>query len=905
MQALTFALLGAGSGALYVLVAIGLILVYRGSGVINFAHAAIGLSGAYVFWELRDQHGWPTGLAVLVGIAAAGMLGAAVHLLVMRPLRDSSNLTKLIATLAVMAGVQAVLQLCYQGSIYLQVKPILQVGAVTVLGATVPGDRLVLFGIAVVLVTVLYLLYRFTAVGRVTTAVSENVRAASALGLAPDLVAALNWALGSCLSGAAVILIAPISGLTPSLSTSLVIPALATAVVARFTSLPVALVTGTLVGVAQSEATYFIATPGVDAAIPFVVVAVVLLTRSQPVTRGEAAVRFASVGSGIIRPRVLVPAVLVALLLIWAVVPVSWVSAIGVQLPVALVLLSVVVVTGYTGQLSLAQFAFAGVGAFVAGRLAASGVPFGWALVLACVATIPLSVVVGLAGSRTRGVNLAIVTLGLAVTLDAMVFNNPGLTGGFDGIQVGTPSLFGVEFGAIATPAAYATFTLLVLTLATLAIGNLRRGRVGRRLLAVRSNERAAGALGISGMEAKIYAFSLGGILAGAGGVLIAFANPIVTYGDSFGALRSVQMVQEAVVGGVGWLTGPLLGSTLDPGTVGSKVMEAIAGTPNPAWLTLVGAVILIVSLLAAPDGLVPLNAEALRSAWTRLTRPFSRAARPAKSTPEGFSPDADGPGEGERVPPKALTVTGLTVRFGGTTAVDDVALRVGPGEIVGLIGANGAGKTTVLDGISGLVACDGGRIRLGEGALEGLSAAQRARAGLGRSFQSLELFDDLTVRENLLAASESRDRHGYLTTLLAHGKPALSDVAGAAIREFHLEDDLDRRPAELSYARRRLVAIARTVAAEPSVVLLDEPAAGIDSAESEELGRLIHRLAKVWGMGVLLIEHDVELVLRVCDRIHVLEAGREIASGSPADVRSDARVIESYLGGAAAPAGA
>ncbi|WP_345419373.1 branched-chain amino acid ABC transporter permease/ATP-binding protein [Pseudonocardia xishanensis] len=897
---MTFLLLGVGAGALYVLVAAGLILIHRGSGLINFAHVAIGLCGAYTYWELRELRGVPTWLAVLAGIAVSAGLGAGVHLLVMRPLRNASPLTRLIATLAVMAGLQAAMQLRYADSIYVRVEPMLPTGAVSVLGVTVPGDRLLVFGITVLLIALLWAVYRWTALGRITAAVSENLRAAAALGLSPDVIASLNWALGSAMAALATILIAPISGLTPALATSLIIPALATAVVARFASFPIALATGTLLGIIQSEVTYFVPVPGLDAAIPFVVVAVVLLARSKPIAaRGEPVFRFASVGTGGVRARYVLPVTLVALLLIWGVVPIDWVSAVGVQLPVALIVLSVVVVTGYTGQLSLAQFAFAGIGAFVAARLTVLGAPFGVALVLACASTIPLSIVVGLAGARARGVNLAIVTLGLAVTVEAMIFNNPVLTGGFDGLQVGTPTLFGIALGAIATPAVYASFTLLVFVGCAVVVGNLRRGRAGRRLLAVRSNERAAAALGISGLGAKVYAFSLGGVLAACGGVLLTFANPIVTFGDAFTPLRSIQMVQEAVVGGVGWLVGPLLGSTLDPGTVGSKIMEAVAGSPNPAWLTLVGAVILVVALLQAPDGLVPLNTHLLRAGWDRVTRLFGRSPSDRPLAARGVLGGDEGP---SRVAPHTLHVTDLKVRFGGTIALDGPSLTVGPGEVVGLIGANGAGKTTLLDGVTGFVPLDRGSVLLDGLELHTLGPARRARAGLGRSFQSLELFDDLTVRENLLSASERRDPWAYLTTLLRPGVPALNAMTRAAVQEFDLGPDLDRRPGELSYARRRLVAIARTVAARPSVLLLDEPAAGIDAAEAHELGELIRRLADVWGMGVLLVEHDVELVMRVCDRILVLENGREIATGTPEQIRMDARVIESYLGGSTSP---
>ena len=248
------------------------------------------------------------------------------------------------------------------------------------------------------------------------------------------------------------------------------------------------------------------------------------------------------------------------------------------------------------------------------------------------------------------------------------------------------------------------------------------------------------------------------------------------------------------------------------------------------------------------------------------------------------------------RVAPMTLDVRDVSVRFGGVQAVADVSVTLRPGEVVGLIGPNGAGKTTLIDAITGFVSARG-RVELDGRDVSKWSARRRARAGLGRSFQSLELFESMTVYENLRAASDRRDPLAYLIGLVHPGDDPLSPVALAAIREFGLEDDLDRRPEELPYGRRRLVAIARAVAAGPSVLLLDEPAAGLGDRETEELGRLVRHLADEWGLAVLMVEHDVALVLRVCDRVTVLDEGLNLASGAPDEIRHDPKVIAAYLG--------
>ncbi|HST37999.1 MAG TPA: ABC transporter ATP-binding protein, partial [Conexibacter sp.] len=244
-----------------------------------------------------------------------------------------------------------------------------------------------------------------------------------------------------------------------------------------------------------------------------------------------------------------------------------------------------------------------------------------------------------------------------------------------------------------------------------------------------------------------------------------------------------------------------------------------------------------------------------------------------------------------------------LRREYEGVVAVEDVSFSVPHGAILGLIGPNGAGKSTLIDALTGIVKQSGGSVSLDGRRIDGLGAQRRARAGIGRSFQSLELFEDVTVAENLVTAGDRRDVRAYLSDLVRPGRAQLSPAAVAAVREFELEDDLGRLPGELSAGRRRLVAIARAVSAQPSVLFLDEPAAGLDAHETRELGRLIRRLASERGIAVVLVEHDVPLVFGICDRVVVLDAGRVIASGPAAEVRADPAVVAAYLGTAPASA--
>ena len=238
-----------------------------------------------------------------------------------------------------------------------------------------------------------------------------------------------------------------------------------------------------------------------------------------------------------------------------------------------------------------------------------------------------------------------------------------------------------------------------------------------------------------------------------------------------------------------------------------------------------------------------------------------------------------------------------LNVRYGGVIAVRDVSFTVHPGRITGLIGPNGAGKTSLIDAVTGFTRTARGSVLLDGEELVGLSATKRARAGLSRSFQSLELFEDATVLDNLRAASDPRDRLSYLRDLVHPVAPTLPGEVVAAIREFRLEDDLLRQVQDLPYGQRRLLAIVRAVATRPSVLLLDEPAAGLSDVETAELAHLVRRLADDWGIAILLVEHDMTFVMSVCDDIVVLDFGMQISAGTPQEIRRDPAVIAAYLG--------
>ena len=842
-EVIRFALLGFGIGALYSLASQGLVLIYRGSGTLNFALGAIGMVGAYVQWDLQYGAGWPFGVALVCGVLAAALLGALTHLLVMRPLRRSSPLARTVATLGVLITLQAAAIIIY-GPDAKQLTSALPDDVWRLFGeVSIAVDRLLMLGIAAATSLALWIIYRSTRFGLATTAVAENQRAAASLGQSPDLIATANWALGCALAGVAAILIAPIVTLQPGAMTNLVLAATAAALVANFTSFPVAFAAGITIGIVQTDLARFVPQQGLDQAVPFIVIVAVLVLRGQAIPlRDFFLQRLPRVGSGRVSPWWVLLGVVIATVLFLTTPPV-WIDAFTVALGFGLVLLSIVVLTGYAGQISLAQYALAGFAAWIAGRLiAGAGFPFWAAALLGVIGTVPLAVLFALPAVRTRGVSLAVVTLGLGTALELMLFNNGDYTGGFAGTVVPPPDLFGWSIDPIAHAARYAFFALALYVLAVLAVANVRRGRSGRRLLAVRTNERAAAALGINVPAAKLYAFGLSGFLAALGGIVLAFRFENILYGSEFTSFASIEVVAWAFIGGIGFLMGPILGAGMAPGSIGTQLTNVLFAQDAGNWIMLAGGITLVIIVLAAPDGLAWSKGQGF--VWLRDHLP---GLPPRRQPPPFVLPEE----RRERVAPRTLEVRNLTVRFGAVVAVNDVSITVKPGQIVGLIGPNGAGKTTLIDAVTGFTAPAGGTIELDGVSINRQSAANRARGGLSRSFQSLELFEDTTVLDNLRAASDPRDALSYLRDVVYPVTPTLPGHVVAAIKEFELEDDLHRLVQDLPYGRRRLLAIARAVAAQPSVLLLDEPAAGLGDAESRELAHLVRRLRDDWGMGV------------------------------------------------------
>jgi branched-subunit amino acid ABC-type transport system permease component/ABC-type branched-subunit amino acid transport system ATPase component len=857
---LQFVILGLGVGAIYALGALGVVAIHRGSKVLNLAHGGVAMWGAFLFIGLRDDHGVPAWAAAAAAVAAGAAFGALAYLAVLRPLRHRPPVTQVVATLGLLVVIVGLASRTY-GTDATIVASWLPNGAVTIAGASVGQDRIYLLAIALAATCALALWSARSRTALMTRALAEHERGAVALGASPTVLGALNWGLGCALASLAGVLLVPILGLGVTTIPTILVPSLAAALLGRFDSYWWALAGGLAIGVTESLVTRYVSVSGLSSTVPLIVVVLVLLARRDTGGNRLAAAPAQSVPSGRLNLPLVVGAIagVVALVSFGSAV---WVDAAVTTMTYGLLGLSLVVLIGYANQISLAQMATAGLSAFVVIKLAiAIEVPFAVAPLLGAVVGAASGVVIGLPAVRIRGINLAVVTLATGLAVQQAIFSNEAFNGGIGGLVPPAPRLFGSPVDAVGHPTRYALVVLAWTFLGVLGVWLIRRSRFGSQLIAVRTNERAAAALGIEVWRVKLTAFAASSALAGLAGVLIVYRQPSATF-EPFSSGASFQLITFAIIGGVAAISGGLAAGAIAPAGLIFTGLDQLGLVTGDT--TIILGLIMLVALRIHPNGL---------AVW-RHPQPepgtLDRAPAPAR-------------------PPEPLTASSVAVRFGGVPAVDGADVAVAPGEVVGLVGPNGAGKTSLLDAITGF-ADSSGTIALGERRLDGCGPSERARAGVGRMFQSLELFEDLSVGQNLELATGTGSARGVL--------PA---SAWEAIARFDLAGDLGRRPGELPQARRKSVALTRSLASNPAVLLLDEPGAGLSAEAMRTLAGQVRAIARESGIGVLIVDHDMGLVLEACDRLVVMAQGRVLAEGRPRDVLAQRDVRDAYLGETAA----
>lgn len=906
------------------LVAQGVVLVYRSSRVINFAVGSLGAIAAALVPLAVINYGWPVWAAIAAGLAAGTLTGALVELVVVRRLFQAPRVTLLIATIGIsQAAAAGVAALPDVDDVLSAQYPVLISGRWDVGALSVSGAQVAVLLIVPLVAGALSLFLNRTTVGRAVTASADNPSLARTLGISPKAISTLVWAVAGLVAGLAMILLSGLSARVSAvedLGPLTMVRALAAALIAGFVSFRIAMFAGLAIGVMQSVIRFeLVQQPGlVELVLLLVVVAAVWWrSRRQSSTPSESL----SFGPGVravperlrsiwwVRHLGLLtaaPVVLAAALVPFVVTRASQQLLLTTVLAFAICAFSLTVLTGWAGQLSLGQMAFAGLGALTAaactngvqiglggGRtLQFEPLPFGIALILAGVVAALLAALIGFGALRVDGMLLAVTTFALGVSAVAYLYGL-GIFGAASGTSVPFTrgSLFGVD---LSSERRYYHLVLLVLVVVAAMVARLRRTGPGRVMIAVRDNPDAAAGSTVGTTRTKVSAFALSGAIAGLGGALLAGAIESVPITERFFQVEdSLMIVAIVVIGGLGSTWGPILGSLW---VVGLPVLFP----ENSVMPLFVSGIGLLVLLLYFPGGLARLGYGArdalLRAAERSLPSPDARQPA-AVSAPRTPTPPQRRVADGST----PLRAHDITVRFGGNVAVDGVSVHVESDEILGLIGANGAGKSTLLSAIGGFVPASGTVELHGQDVSDWLPH-RRAGAGLGRTFQAARLFPELTVRETVLVGLEARHRSSLLATAALLPSAARAERRNRAeaadlIDLVGLGRHADSAVSTLSTGTRRVLELVTLLALDARVLCLDEPTAGVAQRETEALGPLLLRLRRELGAAMVIIEHDMPFLMSITDRVYCLEAGRVIAEGSPAEVRSDPAVIASYLG--------
>ena len=919
---------GVVNGMVLGLLALGVVLVYRSTRVINLAVGNMGLPATGLMALLVINYDFPYWLALPIALVVGITVGALIERAVIRRLFDAPRVIVLVATIGIAQLMQAVLA-SYpdlersRGQRY--PAPLTFVWD-DVLGLRITGQKLTILVLVPLLAVGLAWFLNRTVFGQTVQASATNADLARLSGIDPKMVQLFVWTIAGLLATISLLLLSAnrgsIGGLS-NLGPNTMARALVAAVIAGMVSFPRALAAGVAIGIIQAHVQFvFLNQGGLVDFLLFIVVAIAVAFQS----RGSAEETGSFSFSARRRP---IPE---RLRQIWWVRRLSTAS-LGLLLAVAVVLpyvvtrpsrhllyasilafaicaLSMTVVTGWAGQLSLGQMAFAGIGALFAagfnrGLTFGVGIGYRWELfsvtlprvpylvsmLLAAGVTAATAALIGLGALRVKGLLLAVTTFAFAMAAQQYLYRRPMLNdGNGQSIPFRRGSLGPLD---LTSQRAYYYLCLGILVVLLMVVARLRSSGIGRSIIGVRENEYTAAAYTVSPTRTKLLAFSLAGGIAGLGGALLGGLVQNIPYTERlFQITDSLRLVSIVVIGGLGTLMGPVVGALW--------VVGLPAFWPNNELIPLFTSSIgLLILLLYFPGGLIQITYSArdslLRWAESRLPEAPSKASSVPPAVALGGSrnrPVYDGP---------ALVVRDVYVTFGGLRAVDRVSIVAHPGEVVGLIGTNGAGKSTLMNAVGGFAPAEGTVEILGND-VSGHSASARARVGLGRTFQAARLFPELTVRETVQVALEARGRTGLLSTALflpssSRSERAMASDASDLIDFLGLGRYADDFIAELSTGTRRIVELAGLLALDAQVLCLDEPTAGVAQRETEAFGPLLKQIQQELHATMIVIEHDMPMIMALSDRVYCLEAGQVIAEGSPDEVRNDPRVVASYLG--------
>lgn len=587
-------------------------------------------------------------------------------------------------------------------------------------------------------------------------------------------------------------------------------------------------------------------------------------------------------GGGLMRPRTLLALVAAALALaLPLVLPVFQVTLLTNIAIISVTVIGLVLLTGISGLTSFGQAAFMGVGAYTTALLTTR---YGWnpwlTLPAGMLLTALIANVLGLITLRMQGHYLPLATIAWGISLYYVFGNTPAL-GGFTGIREIPPvSVFGLTLDQ---PREFAYLALLFLALSILAAQFLLSSRFGRALRALRTGAVVAEAFGANTFTLRVQVFVLSAVMASAAGWLYAhqqrFVNP-----TPFGLNMGIEYLFMAVLGGSGYVWGGVAGAVLITllREVLQNVLPRLLGE-NTNYEIVVLGVLMILALQFARRGLWPLVERFVPAGTPRLLA--HALTFPHRPAPASGSP--------------VLRVRNAVKQFGGLRAVNDVSFDVNAGEIVGLIGPNGAGKSTMFNLVTGVNPATSGTVEVLGQAAGRLPARAIHRLGVARTFQHVKLFPELSLLENAMMGGYSRASAGILRSMLhleRGEEAALQQLALTQLGRVGLREQAYEQAGNLALGQQRLLEIARALVADPSFLLLDEPAAGLRFGEKQDLSALLKKL-RGEGVTILIVEHDMDLVMNLVDRLVVMNSGQELAQGSPEQVRGNPAVREAYLG--------
>ena len=898
---LPFIVVGITTGAVYGLAATGLVLTYKTAGIFNFAYGSIAALSIFVFFFLHDQHGWPWPLAALICLGVLAPIEGLLMERLARALDRAGVEVRVVATVGISLVVLGIGTLWY-GQNQTIIPSFLPTTSVHVLGVNVSYSQIIVTVLSVVLTGALYLFFRRMRAGIAMRGVVDNPPLLALTGESPVRVRRWAWLIGSVFASLSGLMLAPALSLDALIITMLVVQAFGAAAIGYFSNLPLTFIGGLIVGVAGALATkYVVQVPllaGLPASLPFAILFValmatprrLLLERRITITRVARPPYYApplvrgGFGTVVIIALLVVPSFAGPNLAIWSTFLVD-----------VLLLLSLGLLVRTSGQLSLCQYAFAAIGAATFGHLSSGlHVPWLFALLAATAIAIPIGALLAVPAIRLSGVFLALATFGFGIFVEQMFYNQSYMFGSLtDGVPAPRPdvSLGGWNLGS--DTGFYYVILLIVLLAVGLTVA-VQRGRLGRLLRAMADSPLGLEAYGASVNLTKVVVFCISAAMASVSGALLAMLFHYGVGGNyaSFNSLTLLAVVVIATVGDPWYAVLGALGLAVLPG-------YWTASNVNTYFEIAAGFFAVVFALQADHVPRMPRRLRELLDRVGRRKPPAApvpdgeAAALPPVSpgSPADTAPAIDAPG---------LEVTGLTVRYGQMTAVRDVSLRAPMGGIVGLVGPNGAGKTTIFNACSGLLRPSEGRVVLHGRDVTRSSPSSRARRGLGRTFQKAQLFDSLTVAENVALGCEAALAGANPLRQLAASRRQARHVDAAvagALAAVSIRHLAGKQAGLLSTGQKRLVELARVLAGGFDVILLDEPSSGLDAAESHQFGTILQRVVAERGVSVLLVEHDMELVTRICRHVYVLDFGSLIFDGTAQQMIENDTVRTAYLG--------